>query len=147
MAERVWHKLGIDITWITLQFSRAVYGTSSYVNVNPATNATSGFLGISRNHRRISPHHPMTTQKHQLLPETLTAPQYYSNHLPQEKPHWAVYVKHNEGRANNQGTKSSMTQASNITSFWLSLQLSEFDLVISDLPFHSHHRDCFLSRW
>ena len=78
-----------------------MYGTSSYVNVNPDTNATSGFLGISRNHSRISPHHPMTTQKHQLLPETLTAPQYYSNHLPQEKPHWAVYVKHNEGRANN----------------------------------------------
>lgn len=76
MAERVWHKLGIDITWVTLPFSRAVFGTRSYVNVNPATSATSGFLGISRNSSRIPPQHPMTTQEHQLLPETLTAPQY-----------------------------------------------------------------------
>ena len=61
---------------MTLQFSRAVYGTSSHVNVHPATNATSGFLGVSRNSSRIPPQHPMTTQEQQLLPETLTAPQY-----------------------------------------------------------------------
>ena len=37
---------------MTLQFSRAVYGTSSHVNVHRATRATSGFLGIARNSGR-----------------------------------------------------------------------------------------------
>lgn len=48
LSQRVWHELSIG--WIKPHFSRAgYYFASSYVNINPATDATSCFLSISIN--------------------------------------------------------------------------------------------------